>query len=64
MAEQQQVTPLMDPQPALAELDDMVEYVGLHEPLLAYPVGTDEEEPDWAGAFDALIAAKLVSPNG
>lgn len=58
------VTPMIDPLPALAELDDMVEDVGLHEPLLSFPLGTDEDPPDWAGAFDALIAAKLIDPAG
>ena len=66
MAEHTQVTPLMDPRPALEELDDMVEYVGLHEPLLAFPVGTEDRssERDLSGQLDALIAAQLISPNG
>jgi len=55
------VTALMDPLPALVDLDEMVEDVGLHDPLLAFPIGTEDGETDWSGAFDAMIAAKLFS---
>jgi hypothetical protein len=45
--------PLSGPEP-----DPLVEEIGDHEPLLSFPSGF-EEDRDWAGAFDALVAAEL-----
>jgi hypothetical protein len=38
--------------------DDLVDELGVHEPLLTFPAAPGEE-PDWPAALDALIAAKL-----
>jgi hypothetical protein len=44
--------------PADAELDSVVDQVGMYEPLMALPQTPDEGE-GWSGAIDAMIAAGL-----
>lgn len=49
--------------PEPTDLDELVEELGTHEPLMAFPsTGDVEEDWDWSSALDALIAAKLVHP--
>ena len=57
------VTMQVDPFPAQADLDEVVEDVGMHDPLLSFPSSV-EEDTDWSAAMDAMIAAKLISPAG
>lgn len=45
--------------PADAELDGVLDEVGMHEPLMTFPQAPDEGE-SWAGAIDAMIAAGLI----
>jgi hypothetical protein len=57
------VTMQVDPFPAQADLDDAVEDVGMHDPLMSFPSSV-EEDTNWGAAVDAMIAAKLISPAG
>lgn len=41
------------------DLDEMVDEVGVHEPLMTFPSAVDEEDGDWPGALDAMIASGL-----
>ena len=41
------------------DLDDVLEEVGTHEPLMTFPLPPEADEEGWSGAFDALIAAGL-----
>ena len=45
--------------PAEADLDDVLEEVTMHEPLMTLPPTLEDSEEGWSGAFDALIAAGL-----
>lgn len=47
--------------PEAIDLDEVVDEVGMHEPLMAFPSAGEGDE-DWQSAFDALIAAKLFNP--
>jgi hypothetical protein len=49
------------PEPPFAAPDTeaVVEEVGEHEPLMSFPSGL-EDDPAWADALDALIAARVL----
>lgn len=47
--------------PAEHELEDLLDEVSTHEPLIALPQSPDDED-GWAGTLDALIASGIFSP--